>query len=107
MRRQRPQRRRPSTGPAVRPEPACGLASYVNQFEVGYNAFEFLFRFGQDYADRAPGGTAHARIVTVPAYAKVFLGVLDRSVGEYEAQYGEIALPPQAPGFEPPTEGNR
>jgi hypothetical protein len=105
MRRKRPLRRRPQPVPTVRPEPAHGLASYANQFEVGYNAFEFLFDFGQDYAEGEHRGTAHARIVTVPAYAKVFLGVLDRSIGEYEALYGVIALPPQSPGVEPPAEG--
>jgi hypothetical protein len=94
-------RRRTRPARSVKPPsdagPAAGLAAYANQFEVGYNAFEFLLDFSQDYAD--PGGDgvaatpahAHTRIVTAPAYAKAFLDLLDRSIVDYEAQFGAIA----------------
>lgn len=101
MRRQRRSRRQTGLGPGLAAELAAELATYANQFEVGYNAFEFLLDFSQDYAD-APGeagAPAHTRIVTAPAYAKVFLDLLDRSIGDYEAQFGAIALP--AKGEEP------
>jgi hypothetical protein len=82
-------------------EPGPGGAGYANQFEVGYNAFEFRFDFSQHGGgDNAHSGAVHARVVTVPAYAKVFLGLLDRSIGEYEAQYGVISLSSPASGLE-------
>lgn len=102
MRRQRHPRRqiRPPPGltPELAAELATDLATYANQFEVGYNAFEFLFDFGQDYADGTGDAAAstHTRIVTAPAYAKVFLDLLDRSIVDYEAQFGAIALPASA-----------
>ena len=41
---------------------------------------------------------AHTRIVTAPAYAKVFRGLLDRSILEYEAAFGPIGpLPSEDP----------
>ncbi len=81
------------------PEPAA----YANHFEVGFNAFEFLFDFAQDYD--SPGGTAtaHTRIVTAPAYAKVFKGLLDQSIGEYEASFGPIEqMATRTPGSDDP-----
>jgi len=79
--------------PKAAPEPAA----YANAFEVGFNAFEFLFDFAQDY-EGAEGIAAHTRIVTAPAYAKVFRALLDRSIEEYEAAFGTIGpLPPDDP----------
>ena len=72
--------------PKGAPEPAA----YANHFEVGYNAFEFLLDFAQDYDSPDGLAMAHTRIVTAPAYAKVFKGLLDRSIGGYEATFGPI-----------------
>lgn len=68
------------------PEPAA----YANQFEVGFNAFEFLLDFAQNYDSAEGVSLAHTRIVTAPAYAKVFRALLDRSIGDYEAAFGPI-----------------
>lgn len=84
-------------GPPAAPKAVPELAVYANQFEVGFNAFEFLLDFAQEYYG---GGMAiaHTRIVTTPAYAKVFRGLLDRSIVEYEAAFGTIGpLPPDDP----------
>lgn len=99
MRRQRHPRRQTRPPPGLTPELAAELATYANQFEVGYNAFEFLFDFAQDYADGSgdAAASAHTRIVTAPAYAKVFLDLLDRSIVDYEAQFGAIAVPAAVP----------
>ena len=86
----------PATPPAPKaaPEPAV----YANHFEVGFNAFEFLLDFAQEYYSAEGMPLAHTRIVTAPAYAKVFLGLLDRSIIEYEAAFGPIgALPTDDP----------
>jgi Protein of unknown function (DUF3467) len=42
---------------------------YANYFRVGHNAFEFLFDFGQFYAE-SPGVRFHTRIITSPTSAK-------------------------------------
>ena len=82
--------------PAAKPVPE--LAVYANQFEVGFNAFEFLLDFAQEYYGGEGLTVAHTRIVTAPAYAKVFRGLLDRSIVEYEAAFGTIGpLPTEEP----------
>jgi hypothetical protein len=92
----------PRTAPAAEtpPAPKSGpeLAVYANQFEVGFNAFEFLLDFAQDYYGVEGLTVAHTRIVTAPAYAKMFRGLLDRSIVEYEAAFGPIGpLPTEEP----------
>ena len=62
---------------------------YANYFEVGYNAFEFIFDFGQFYtAGEQP--KIHTRIVTSPVYAKAFLETLGNTLGQYERGFGAI-----------------
>lgn len=82
----------PGTPPAPKapPEPAA----YANHFEVGFNAFEFLLDFAQAYESDEGLVVAHSRIVTAPAYAKVFRELLDRSIAEYEAAFGTIMPAP-------------
>jgi hypothetical protein len=90
----------PALGAATPPDlkAAPELAVYANQFEVGFNAFEFLLDFAQDYYGTEGMTVVHTRIVTAPAYAKVFRGLLDRSIREYEAAFGAIgALPSDDP----------
>lgn len=72
--------------PGTAPEPAA----YANHFEVGFNAFEFLLDFAQNYGDADGAVAAHTRIVTAPAYAKLFRALLDRSLADYEATFGPI-----------------
>lgn len=82
----------PLDPPPAAPEPAA----YANHFEVGFNAFEFLLDFAQAYESDQGLAIAHARIVTAPAYAKVFRELLDRSIEQYEATFGAIGpLPPE------------
>ena len=63
---------------------------YANYFEVGHNAVEFVFDFGQFYSE---GGRArvHTRIVTSPSYAKAFLETLRESIAHYEKTFGSLA----------------
>lgn len=91
-----PRQRRAGGAQQARREAPPEPAAYANQFAVGYNAYEFLFDFGQDYGG-ADGGRAavHTRIVAAPAYAKLFRSLLERSIGDYEASFGPIAQPPQ------------
>lgn len=73
------------------------MAWYANQFEVGYNAFEFLFEFGQRFEDDRDATAAHTRIVVTPAYAKLLLGVLERALSDYEVTFGPIVEAPASP----------
>lgn len=59
---------------------------YVNYFEVGHNAFEFVLDFGQCYVGNQEP-QLHTRIVTSPAYAKAFLETLRESVEQYERKF--------------------
>ena len=69
---------------------------YANYLEVGYNAFEFIFDFGQLYT---AGGQPkiHTRIVTSPVYAKAFLETLGNTLGQYERGFGAIRKEEQKP----------
>lgn len=62
---------------------------YANYFKVGYNAVEFLFDFGQQYAETEEGDL-YTRIVTSPCYAKSLLKVLQESIAQYEKEFGAI-----------------
>ena len=62
---------------------------YANDFTIGHNAFEFLFDFYQTFENRA--ATLHTRIITTPVYAKSLLGLLQKSVEQYEQLFGTIS----------------
>jgi hypothetical protein len=65
---------------------------YANYFEIGHNAFEFLFDFGEAYADDTTV-RFHTRIVTAPTYATVLLETLRGSIDHYEQSFGMIPKP--------------
>ena len=62
---------------------------YANYFKVGYNAFEFVFDFGQSHpeSDEAQFNT---RIVTSPSCAKALLETMRDSINQYERSFGSI-----------------
>jgi hypothetical protein len=60
---------------------------YANYFQIGQNAIEFVFEFGQLYSDE-PVPLLHTRIVTSPSYAKDLLVLLKKALAEHETQYG-------------------
>ena len=62
---------------------------YANFFQIGYNAFEFLFDFSQQYPE-SDEVKVHTRIVTSPVYAKALLKTLQESLMKYEKAYGKI-----------------
>ena len=63
---------------------------YANVFNVGYNAFEIVVDFGQQYVERSEVDV-HTRIVTSPIYAKVLHTTLGASLADYEQDFGAIA----------------
>lgn len=60
---------------------------YANHFAVGYNAYEFIFDFGQSYSENEEAELT-VRVVTSPFYAKEFLKTLQKSVEQYDKSYG-------------------
>jgi Protein of unknown function (DUF3467) len=64
-------------------------ARYANYFEVGHNAYEFIFDFGQ-YHPEEDAAHMHCRIVTGPPYAKLLCGLLHTAIGRFEEEYGVI-----------------
>jgi hypothetical protein len=62
---------------------------YANAFQIGHNAFEFLFDFGQAFPE-SEQAQFHSRIITAPAYAKVLFETLKDSLERYEQSYGVI-----------------
>ena len=62
---------------------------YSNYVEVGFNAFEFLFAFGQAYSESELAKT-HTKIVMSPHYARNLLETLQTSLSQYEKNYGVV-----------------
>ena len=69
------------------PEPA---RHYSNFFKVGFNAYEFVFEFGQYFPEHGNKAEIFSRIVTGPTYAKAILNILAESIEHYEHGFGEI-----------------
>jgi hypothetical protein len=62
---------------------------YSNHLEVGFNAVEFLLRFGQAREDDP--GSPVLEVVTNPTFAKAFSRTLAEAVQRYEARFGPVA----------------
>ena len=62
---------------------------YANYFEIGHNAFEFIFDFGQ-YHPENENAHMHTRIVTGPVYAKLMAELLKDAVTRFEFEHGAI-----------------
>jgi hypothetical protein len=70
-------------------EPGKTEARYANHFEIAFSQFEFLLDFGQSYGEEQPI-QPHTRVVTGPAYVAMLLGLLQKSVDNYQSEYGAI-----------------
>jgi hypothetical protein len=62
---------------------------YANYFKVGHNALEFVLDFGQYYSENEEA-ELYTRIITSPAYAKIFMELLFESIKKYEMEWGPI-----------------
>jgi len=62
---------------------------YANYINVGHNAYEFLFDFGQSFSENDEAELS-VRVITSPFYAKAFLTTLKESIAAYERTYGTI-----------------
>ena len=78
------------TRKGARTKPAKALeARYANYFEVGHNACEFIFDFGQ-YHPEDDSARMHSRIVTGPVYAKLMGDLLRQAIARFEEENGAI-----------------
>jgi hypothetical protein len=68
------------------------LARYVNYFEVGQNAYEFLIDFGQ-YQPESEGIVRHTRIALGPTHAKLLASLMAQALERHETEHGAIASP--------------
>lgn len=64
-------------------------ARYMNYFAIGFNAFEFIFDIGQ-YHSEDETARIHTRIVTGPAFAKLFAEMLRDAIDRFQSQHGDI-----------------
>lgn len=61
---------------------------YINYFEIGYNAGEFVIDLGQ-FDSEGEQANWRMRVITGPIYAKMLSAVLIRSVKGLERLYGQ------------------
>ena len=61
-------------------------AAYSNHVRIGYNAFEFVFDFGQAY-EGEDDEMYHTRIIMNPLSVKELLTVLLGSMKSYQDKY--------------------
>src|SRR5689334_6668369 len=71
-----------------------GKWEYANYFEVGHNAFEFFFDFGQG-VERVK---VYTRIATNPLAAKHLYELLRYALEKYVHDFGPISTPPGEAG---------
>ena len=65
-----------------------GLESrYSNSLRIGFNAYEFIFDFGQHHPPEKEH--MHTRIVTSPSCAEAFSELLQESLETHERKYGQ------------------
>jgi hypothetical protein len=62
---------------------------YANCFQIGQNELEFLIDFGQSYC-QCGEEDIHTRIICNPFYVKVLLELLQKSIKQYEDDFGSI-----------------
>ena len=89
----------PASAPPINIEFPAGLpAQYDNFALIMHTPVEIIMNF----ASIMPGmqsASIHTRIVMTPLHAKMMLNALAENLQKYEAQFGEIKMPPGGPGL--------
>ena len=73
---------------------SIGEGRYANYAEIGHNAYEFVFDFGQVWLDADPA-RVYVRVITSPETAQRFYGALDHALSAYRNAFGDITHDPQ------------
>ena len=71
-------------------------ATYANFAIISHSPWEVFLDFAQ-ILPNLPKARVRARIVLAPANAKMLLRALQENIARYEAQHGEIKVPPRQP----------
>jgi hypothetical protein len=71
-------------------------ATYANFAVISHTLSEMIFDFAQ-VLPQQPKARVQTRVVTTPLNAKLLYRALGENISKYEAQFGEIQLPPQGP----------
>ena len=56
------------------------IGRYANAFRVGFNAFELIIEFGEQFTDNDDDEHLHTRIVTNPVAARALLTALQQAL---------------------------
>ena len=75
--------------------PADLAATYANFALISHSPWEVFLDFAQ-ILPNLPKARVQARLVLTPTNAKMLLKALEENIARYEAQYGEISLPPRS-----------
>ncbi len=78
--------------------PANLNATYANFAIITHSPWEVFLDFAQ-ILPNLPKARVQARIVLTPTNAKMLLNALQDNIARYEAQHGEIKLPPRPPSL--------
>ena len=62
---------------------------YANYFKVGYNAFEFVIDFGQNYSENDQA-ELNTRVILTPAFVRLLNEYLGDCIQKYEKKFGRI-----------------
>lgn len=71
-------------------------AIYSNFALITHSPSEVVIDFAR-ILPNAPKSKVYARVLMTPLHAKLLLNALSDNLKKYEAQFGEIALPPGGP----------
>lgn len=73
-----------------------GEGHYANYAEIGHNAYEFIFDFGQVWMDADPA-RVYIRVITTPETAQRVYAALKNALAAYRTAFGEVApdVPPE------------
>ncbi len=74
--------------------PADLQATYANFAIITHSPWEIFVDFAQ-ILPNTPKARVKARVVMTPTNAKMLLKALQDNITRYEAQHGEIAMPPR------------
>jgi hypothetical protein len=58
------------------------IGRYANAFRVGFNAFELIIEFGEQFTDNDDDEHLHTRIVTNPVAARALLTALQQALDQ-------------------------
>jgi len=86
-----------------------GEGIYSNLAIITHSPAEFIIDFTR-VVPGVPKAKVHARIITTPQHAKMFLKALKENIDKYEDRFGEIKIDTQANppfGFAPPPKGEK